>query len=326
MKALPLADLFQAVSDPTRLRILALLARMELSVGELAQLLDQSQPRVSRHVRILADAGVVDRRKEGSWVFLAISEASRTAPLLALVEAWTDDRSRSLFDEDSKRLDAVRADRAEAASRYFEAQAQVWDSIRSLHVAETEVEQAIERALGRAALGTLVDIGTGTGRMIELFGPFDGAQDRPRAAQAIGIDRSSEMLRLARVKLESAGVRSSLRQGDMYALPLGDCTADCVIIHQVLHYAHAPADAIAEAARVLAPGGTLLVVDFAAHDREELRSSDAHLRLGFADEVISGWFASAGVEVDHVEHLKGGELTVTLWRGSKAGARKRKAA
>jgi ArsR family transcriptional regulator len=223
-----------------------------------------------------------------------------------------------MFGEDRARLDAVRADRAEAAERYFAAQAEVWDSIRSLHVAEAEVERAIDRALGHRALGTLVDIGTGTGRMIELFGP--------RASEAIGIDRSSDMLRLARVKLESAGVRSSLRQGDMYSLPLADGTADCVIIHQVLHYAHAPADAITEAARVLAPGGTLLVVDFAAHEREELRTFDAHLRLGFADEVMEGWFNSAGLEVDHVEHLEGGALTVTLWRGVKAPVRQRRAA
>ncbi len=318
MITLPLADRFQALSDPTRLRILALLARMELSVGELAQLLGQSQPRVSRHVRILADAGIVDRRKEGSWVFLAVSDPERTEPLLRLVEAWSDAATQSVFDDDSARLDAVRADRAEAAARYFAAQADVWDSIRSLHVAEEEVEHAIERALGRRALGTLIDIGTGTGRMIELFGP--------RATQAIGIDRSSEMLRLARAKLESAGVASSLRQGDMYALPFDDDFADCAILHQVLHYAHAPADAIAEAARVLAPAGTLLVVDFAAHEREELRTRDAHMRLGFADEVMAGWFASAGLDLDHVEHLEGGELTVTLWRGSKAGVRRRKAA
>lgn len=318
MKRLPLAEMFQAVSDPTRLRILALLARMQLSVGELAQLLGQSQPRVSRHVRILADSGIVDRRKEGSWVFLAIAEPDRTEPLLALIQAWTDAATRHIFDEDSARLDAVRSDRAEAAEKYFAAQAEVWDSIRSLHVAEEEVERAIDRALGRRGLGTLVDIGTGTGRMIELLGP--------RAKEAIGIDRSSEMLRLARVKLESAGVRSSLRQGDMYALPLPDRSADCVIIHQVLHYAHAPADAIFEASRVLADGGTLLVVDFAAHDREELRARDSHLRLGFADEVMAGWFASAGLGIDRIEHLEGGALTVTLWLGSKADARRRRAA
>jgi ArsR family transcriptional regulator len=154
--------------------------------------------------------------------------------------------------------------------------------------------------------------------MIELFGP--------RASQAVGIDRSSEMLRLARVKLEAAGIASSLRQGDMYALPLADGSADTIVIHQVLHYAHSPASAIVEAARVLAPGGTLLVVDFAAHDREELRLTDAHIRLGFDDEVMAGWFAAAGLTVDRVEHLQGGELTVTLWRGIKAAQRQRRAA
>jgi ArsR family transcriptional regulator len=154
--------------------------------------------------------------------------------------------------------------------------------------------------------------------MIELFGP--------RASQAIGIDRSSEMLRLARAKLESAGINPSLRQGDMYALPLPDEAADNVIIHQVLHYAHSPASAIAEAARVLAPGGTLLVVDFAAHEREDLRERDAHIRLGFEDEVMASWFAAAGLTVDHVEHLEGGELTVTLWRGVKEALRQRRAA
>jgi ArsR family transcriptional regulator len=326
METLPLADLFQALADPSRLRIVALLSRMELSVGELAHLLEQSQPRVSRHVRILADAGVVERRKEGSWVFLAIAAPERTGPLLDLVGQWADSATLAVFEADSQRLDAVRADRAEAAARYFSTHAGVWDSIRSLHVAESEVERAIERALGNRGLGRLVDIGTGTGRMIELFGPFDGARDRPRSAEAIGIDRSSEMLRLARAKLEAAGVKSSLRQGDMYALPLPDGSADCVIIHQVLHYAHAPADAIAEAARVLGPGGTLLVVDFAPHEREELRSRDAHLRLGFSDEAMAGWFASAGLVVDHVEHLEGGELTVTLSRGTKARSAERKAA
>jgi ubiquinone/menaquinone biosynthesis C-methylase UbiE len=309
--ALPIADLFQALADPTRVRILALLRIMELSVGELALVLGQSQPRVSRHLKILADAGVVERRKEGSWVFLTLADPDRTGPMFALLDCWADEPAKALFAADAARLEAVRADRAEAASRYFSAQAEVWDSIRSLHVAESEVEQAIERALDERELGRLVDIGTGTGRMIELFGP--------RAALAIGIDRSSEMLRLARVKLEAAGIVSSLRQGDMYSLPLGDGSADSVIIHQVLHYAHSPAAAIAEAARVLAPGGTLLIVDFAAHEREELRLSDAHIRLGFDDAVMGGWFAAAGVDVDRVEHLEGGELTVTLWRGVKAG-------
>jgi ArsR family transcriptional regulator len=313
-----LADRFQALADPTRLRVLALLRLMELSVGELAQVLGQSQPRVSRHLKILADAGVLERRKEGSWVFLTLADAERVEPLFALLDSWADDQTRTMFAADAARTDGIRAERAEAANRYFASHASVWDQIRSLHVAESEVERAIDRALGNRPLGRLVDIGTGTGRMIELFAP--------RSAQAIGIDRSSEMLRLARVKLEAAGIFPSLRQGDMYALPLADGTADNIIIHQVLHYAHSPAAAISEAARVLSPGGSLLVVDFAAHDREELRATDAHIRLGFDDDVMSGWFAAAGLELDHVEHLKGGELTVTLWRGSKAPLPQQRAA
>jgi ArsR family transcriptional regulator len=318
--SVPLADCLQALADPTRLRILYLLRAMELSVGELAQLLGQSQPRVSRHVKILAEAGALERRREGSWVFLAIPDGERTEAMFDLLDAWEDGMSADAFRDDRAKLEQVRRDRAEAASRYFAAHADVWDSIRSLHVAESEVERAIDTALGERPLGTLVDVGTGTGRMIELFGP--------RSEQAIGIDRSSEMLRLARVKLEAAGIASSLRQGDMYALPLADGSADSVIIHQVLHYAHSPAAAIAEAARVLTGGGSMLVVDFAAHEREELRSTDAHIRLGFDDEMMCGWFASAGLELDRVEHLEGGELTVTLWRGSKAVGpqRRRKAA
>jgi ArsR family transcriptional regulator len=269
-------------------------------------------------LKILADAGVLERRKEGSWVFLTLGDSERLQPLFTLVDDWADRTTRVLFDSDAARTEGIRRERAEAANRYFAGQADVWDQIRSLHVAESEVERAIDQSLGKRPLGRLVDIGTGTGRMIELLGP--------RSSQAIGIDRSSEMLRLARVKLEAAGIQSSLRQGDMYALPLPDGAADNIVIHQVLHYAHSPAAAIAEAARVLAPGGTLLVIDFAAHEREELRATDAHIRLGFEDEVMAGWFTAAGLDVDQVEHLEGGELTVTLWRGVKAAIPQRRAA
>ena len=315
---LQLAALFQALADPTRLRILALLRAMELSVGELAQLLGQSQPRVSRHVRILSDSALVGRRKEGSWVYLQLADAERAERLFELYRGL-DSEAEQLFNSDAARLDAVRADRAEAARRYFEAHAATWDSIRSLHIADCEIERAIAGLLADRPLGTLLDIGTGTGRMLELFAP--------EAKNAIGIDRSSEMLRLARVKLEEAGISSaSLRQGDMYALPLGDQCVDSIILHQVLHYAQQPGAAIAEAARVLAPGGRLLVIDFAQHDRAELKEQDAHLRLGFADDAMRGWFAAAGVDLDRIERLGGGELTVILWRGVKAAAASRERA
>ena len=310
----PLSALFQALADPSRLRIVALLRSMELSVGELAQLLGQSQPRVSRHVRILADSGLVTRRKEGSWVFLMLADAARAEPLFDAIDQWSSTEAEDQFAADIARLEAVRADRAEAAARYFAAHAGAWDSIRSLHIAESEVEEAIAKALGDGPIGRLVDIGTGTGRMIELFGA--------RASSAIGIDRSSEMLRLARVKLEASGLRgASLRQGDMYALPLADASADVVILHQVLHYAQAPGHAIAEAARLLAPGGRLLIVDFAPHEREDLRESDAHARLGFAELAINGWLNASGLRAERTEHLAGGELTVSLWLARKSDGR-----
>ena len=300
-------DIFRALADPTRLRIFALLRAMELSVGELAQVLGQSQPRVSRHVKILCDAGVADRRKEGSWVFLGLGKEADVGPLLAALDGWSANEQGDPWAlADIARLAAVRADRAAAAERYFAGHAEEWDAIRSLHVAESEVEAAIVRAFGKEPIGRLVDIGTGTGRMLELLGPL--------AKSLVGVDRSPEMLRLARSKLAADGEgRVDLRQGDMYALPLASGSADGVVIHQVLHYAQQPAAAVAEAARLLSPGGRLLIVDFAPHDMEELRTRDAHARLGFADEQLAGWFAAAGLATESVTQLEGGELTVKLW-------------
>ena len=305
------AEIFRSLADPTRLRIVALLRAMELSVGELAQVLGQSQPRVSRHVRILIDAGLAERRKEGSWVFLTLADGRRVQPLFDALDRWAElDGADPWVAADAARLAAVRADRAAAAERYFAAHAKDWDEIRTLHIAESEVEAAIARALGTRPLGRLVDIGTGTGRMLELFGG--------NAERALGVDRSPEMLRLARVKLAEAGLAGAeLRQGDMYALPLHAGCADTVILHQVLHYAQHPAAAVEEAARLLAPGGRLLIVDFASHEREELRARDAHARLGFADDVMLKYLESAGLDGRVVEHLQGGELTVTLWEGER---------
>ncbi len=302
--------IFRALADSTRLRIVALLRSMELSVGELAQVLGQSQPRVSRHVKILCDAGLVERRKEGSWVFVALGALGKVQPILAALDSWNEADHWTVADE--ARLAAVRADRASAAAEWFEANAGQWDAIRSLHVAESEVEAAMAKALGDTPLGCLIDIGTGTGRMLELFAPL--------ARNALGIDRSSEMLRLARAKLSERGLaHAELRQADLYALPLQDGGADAAILHHVLHFAQQPGAAIAEAARVLSDGGRLLIVDFAPHDREELRSRDAHTRLGFSDEQILGWFAGAGLAPAQIETLEGGELTVKLWLGRKTG-------
>ncbi|WP_375288041.1 ArsR/SmtB family transcription factor [Sphingomonas sp.] len=312
-------DIFRALADPTRLRILALLRAMELSIGELAQVLGQSQPRVSRHVKILCDAGLAERRKEGSWVFLALGAAQKVAPVAAALDAWAAEEPDRWAIADIARLAAVRADRAASAAAWFETHAGEWDAIRSLHVADSEVEASMRAVLGDTPVERLVDIGTGTGRVLELFGW--------QAKAALGIDRSSEMLRLARAKLSEAGLsHAELRQADLYALPLDDGEADLAVLHHVLHYAQQPGAAIAEAARVLRGGGRLLIADFAPHDREELRSRDAHTRLGFSDAQIAGWFEVAGLMPARIETLEGGELTVKLWLGRKAAAREVKAA
>jgi ArsR family transcriptional regulator len=303
-------DIFRALADATRLRILALVRRMELSVGELAQVLGQSQPRVSRHVKILTDAGLAERRKEGSWVFVALGPDRVVQPLFAALDAWDGEGAEHAAD--LARLVAVRNDRAAAAAAWFEGHAGEWDAIRSLHIAESEVEAAMAALVGDAPVGVLVDIGTGTGRMLELFGD--------RANEALGIDRSSEMLRLARAKLHDRA-NTELRQADLYRLPLRDGEADLAILHHVLHFAEAPDLAIAEAARVLGPGGRLLIADFAPHGREELRQRDAHTRLGFSDEQVRGWFEASGLSAARTETLEGGELTVKLWLGRKSGAR-----
>ncbi|SEK52102.1 ArsR family transcriptional regulator [Sphingomonas palmae] len=307
-------DIFRALADSSRLRIVCLLRAMELSVGELAQVLGQSQPRVSRHVKILTDAGLAERRKEGSWVFVALGEQARVAPVLAALDAWEAGAPDRQASADAARLAAVRADRAAAAAGWFESHAREWDAIRSLHIAEEQVEAAMIRVLSGEPIGRLIDIGTGTGRMIELFARS--------ATTALGIDRSSEMLRLARAKLGEQGLgNAELRQADLYALPLGDGGADVAILHHVLHFAQQPGAAIAEAARVLSGGGRLLIADFAPHDREELRTQDAHTRLGFSDAQIEGWFAAAGLMPARIETLEGGELTVKLWLGRKAAGR-----
>ncbi|QJQ33492.1 metalloregulator ArsR/SmtB family transcription factor [Sphingomonas lacunae] len=302
--------LFAALSDASRLRIIALLRHYELAVGEIAQLLDQSQPRVSRHVRILEEAGLVERCREGSWVFVRLARNPQVAALLSFAgQLPLAPAERRIAEQDRNRLAAVQAEREAAAARYFAAHANEWDAIRSLHVAEEEVERAILTLMRNRRLGHMVDVGTGTGRMAGILGPA--------ASKVTAIDRSPEMLRIARTNLAAQSLPVELVQGDFMALPLADASVDSIIMHQVLHYASMPDLAIAEAARVLRGSGHLLIADFAPHDREELRRDAAHVRLGFSDGQIRGWFAASGLILETTEALSGGELTVKLWLGRR---------
>src|SRR5690349_3123904 len=243
----------KAAAEATRLRLLALCAQGELTVSELTQILGQSQPRVSRHLKLLCDAGLLARFREGTWAFYRLAETGAGAALArTLVEAIpADDPVLAL---DRERLEAIKRGRAEQAATYFRENAARWHEIRSLHVPERDVEAALVGLMPPGRVRDLLDVGTGTGRMLELFGP--------RVARALGIDSSREMLAVARANLERAGLRHcQVRQADMYQVPLPAGSFDVVIVHQVLHYAESPAGVLAEAARLLRPGGRLLVVD-----------------------------------------------------------------
>ncbi len=319
--AVKIEPLLRALADPTRLRIMRLLAHMELAVGELAQVLGQSQPRVSRHIRILCDAGLAERRKEGSWVFLRNAIGEELAPPLGaaaarlLAAAEHDDAGfAGRCAEDRRHLSAIRAGREATAEGYFARHAEEWDTLRSLHCPDEPVEAALALALGDGLLGALLDIGTGTGRMAELFAP--------RTAHVTGFDKSPEMLRNARARLQKlpAG-QVDLVQGDFTALPFAVASFDTVLFHQVLHYALEPEAVLAEAARVTRPGGRIAIVDFAPHDREELRSAHAHARLGFSDEQMLSLLTEAGFIAEPPIALPGTPLTVKIWTGRREGSK-----
>jgi ArsR family transcriptional regulator len=312
----------KAVAEPTRLRLLALLAHGELNVKDLTRILNQSQPRISRHLKLLGEAGLVERAPEGSWVYFRLAEAG---PGCAVAEQIL--RSLDLADpvivRDRNRAAGVQEERQAAAQSYFRAHAADWDKIRTLHVAEADVEAAVLEALGPGPFDLLVDLGTGTGRMLELFGQ--------RFRRGLGLDLNPAMLAYARSKLERAGLSNAqVRQGNLYDLPLADRSADAVVMHQVLHFLSDPQRAVREAARVLAPGGRLLIVDFAPHELEFLREDFAHERLGFAAPLIAQWFADCGIELIETRDLapgtsggaagQTGKLTVSLWLAGRPKA------
>ena len=308
----------RAAGEPTRLRLLWLLQHGEFNVKDLTQLLSQSQPRVSRHIKLLAEAGLIERYQEGSWVFVRASSDPEVRSFIAAALSMIAPDDPQIL-RDAERADQIRAARSLLAQTYFDENAAEWDSIRSLHVPERDVEAAILEALGPGPYELLLDLGTGTGRILELAAG--------RAHRLTGIDSNREMLKCARVRLDDAElVNCSVRLADIYNLPFPEGSAGAVVIHQVLHFLDKPKAALMEAIRVLQPGGRLVLVDFAPHSLEFLRQEHAHVRLGFAAGEMAAWLEEGGLGSStyrelQADHINNNALTVAVWAGEKASAK-----
>ncbi len=301
-----------AIGESTRLRILALCGRAELTVSELQQVLSQSQPRISRHLRILSEAGLLNRRREGAWTYYRLRHSGEQAEIAReiIVRLPGDD---PVVKGDLDRLGQVKETRRLAAEQYFRANAARWDEIRALHADVALIERRLLELVPAGTGARLVDIGTGTGRILQIFAP--------RIGYGLGIDLSHEMLTVARVNLDDpAFANCEVQQGDMYRLPCRDAKFDIAIVNMVLHYAEHPGEVIEEAARVLRPGGRLVVVDFAPHENVALREEHAHRWAGFSDATIAGYFASAGMEPPDGEAIAEGRLTVSIWSAERAAS------
>ncbi|MDB5526390.1 MAG: transcriptional regulator, ArsR family [Rhizobium sp.] len=304
-----LVDILKASAEPTRMRVLVLLSSGDLTVTDLTEILGQSQPRISRHLKLLSEAGLIERYQEGAWAWFRLRRDGEAANLIGKIIEGASGVD-PVMTRDQSRLTQVRFARAEKAQAYFSQNAGGWDELRRLHVSEAKVESALRDMVGERPVDSFLDLGTGTGRLLQLFESI--------YRHGTGVDASREMLSVARANLERSGIsKATIRLGDIFNLPLESGLFDLVSIHQVLHYLENPEIAIDEAARMLRPGGRLVIVDFAPHGLEGLRNEHHHARLGFSHSQMETWLGKVGLEIIEVTDLKPESdqeaLTVTIW-------------
>ena len=312
-------EVFKAVSDDARLRIMLLLRHGEMSVKELCEILDQSQPRISRHIKILADAELIDRSRQGSWLYCRLNRSDPMAQLIEPILASIAPQSAEIA-RDINRLNEIKAQRIADADAFFEANAQDWERIRALQIPESLLDQELRNFVAEKPVSHLLDVGTGSGQiLVALKGLFE---------TAIGIDISSAMLRVARGQIEKAGLKNvELTQANIENLPENLGPFDCVLCHHALHFLRDPAAAIIQLARCVAPQGRLIIVDYLAHRHQFLADDYHHLWLGFDEPVLRQWIDAAGLRLSHMQHYSATSaragtddpnLVIGLWIAEKA--------
>ena len=295
----------RACAEPTRLRLLALAGRGAFCVMEFTEILGQSQPRLSRHLRLLVEAGAMERVREGANVWFTLPPGTGLARDL-VGRLPPDD---PVLEADRRQAARVLAERARVASESFRRRGADWDEAHALSLPVDAIERAVLDAVGPQP-GRLLDVGTGTGRLLELVAP--------RVERGLGVDASRAMLALARSRLSKPELaHCAVRQADMYRLPLTDGAFDAAVLQMVLHYAEDPAAAVAEAARVLRPGGRLIVVDLLRHDADMDRL--AHRWPGFDDHEIARLMIAAGLQPGATVTVPG-PLATGLWLAAAPAA------
>lgn len=312
-----LVDVLKTTGETTRFRLLVLLSAGDLTVSDLTDILGQSQPRISRHLKLLSEEGLIERYQEGAWAFFRLRQEGEAAALVRqLLKAV--DLADLVLVRDGERLSDVKRERAARAQAYFSRNAAEWDELRRLHVSDEQVEKALAGLIGEEPIDSLLDLGTGTGWVLQ--------QLHSHYRRALGIDASRDMLSVARANLDRAGIlKASVRHGDIFNLPAEAGDFDLVTVHQVLHFLDQPEKAVTEAARVLRRGGRLLIVDLAPHALDYLREDHAHVRLGFSHQTVQEWLEKVGLVVENILDLKPTAtkgtpaLTVTIWLARAIG-------